>query len=182
MGYDGTHYPVDAWNDNLTLEEAFKSSCIWYFRKVIDKVGIDQVQNELNTLQYGNRDISEWEGSDCNPLSELNGFWLDSSLKISPKEQVDLLNNIFNNKTQFSTESIEILKNIMQIETTKDYRLYGKTGTSASSKTAWFVGLFEINDSSYYFSILLNDENKENLAGSDAKEIAMKIIERYYME
>lgn len=182
MGYDGTHYPVDAWNDNLTLEDAFKSSCIWYFRKVIDTVGIDQVQNELNTLQYGNRDISEWEGSDCNPLPELNGFWLDSSLKISPKAQVDILNNIFNNKTQFSTESIETLKNIMQTESSIGCNLYGKTGTGASSEIAWYVGLFEKDNFTYYFAIYLDDDSKENISGSDAKEITEKIIEKYYLK
>lgn len=181
MGYDKTTYPVDAWNDDLTLEEAFKSSCIWYFRKVIDKVGFDQVQKELNSLQYGNRDISEWEGSNCNPLPELNGFWLDSSLKISPKEQVDVLYKIFTAKTQYSDESTKILKNIMKAETSIDCNLYGKTGTDTSAGIAWFVGLFEKNDTTYYFAIFLNDDNKDNLSGSVAKEVAEKIIEKYYL-
>ena len=40
---------------------------------------------QLLLLNYGNKDISEWDGSDINPLPQLNGFWLESSLKISPK-------------------------------------------------------------------------------------------------
>jgi bla regulator protein BlaR1 len=28
----------------------------------------------------------EWRGGNINSLPELNGFWLESSLKISPKE------------------------------------------------------------------------------------------------
>lgn len=38
MEYDGMNYPVDAWNADLRLEDAFRSSCIWYFRKVIEEV------------------------------------------------------------------------------------------------------------------------------------------------
>ena len=47
---------------DLTLEEAFQNSCIWYFREVIDLVGRDKMQEELKNLQYGNCDISgmEW--------------------------------------------------------------------------------------------------------------------------
>ena len=36
MTYSGLTYPVAAWNQNLTLEQAFQSSCVWYFRQVID--------------------------------------------------------------------------------------------------------------------------------------------------
>ena len=70
MEYNGTQYPIDEWNSDLRLQEAFQTSCIWYFRKVIDKVGKDEVQKELDTLVYGNCDISEWEGSNCNPLAD----------------------------------------------------------------------------------------------------------------
>lgn len=39
MGYDGMDYGNAEWNGDLTLEEAFQNSCIWYFREVIDLVG-----------------------------------------------------------------------------------------------------------------------------------------------
>ena len=35
MNYDGTIYPIEMWNSNLTLGEAFDTSCIWYFRQVL---------------------------------------------------------------------------------------------------------------------------------------------------
>lgn len=52
MGYDGTDYGNSEWNGDLTLEEAFQKSCIWYFREVIDLVGRDKIQEELKDLQY----------------------------------------------------------------------------------------------------------------------------------
>ena len=39
MNYSGVQYPNPEWNANLTLEEAFQTSCIWYFRQVIDSIG-----------------------------------------------------------------------------------------------------------------------------------------------
>ncbi len=74
MGYDETVYPIDTWNKDLTLKDAFKESCVWYFRKVIDQLGQNEVQRYLDHLQFGNTDISEWEGSGINPSTELNGF------------------------------------------------------------------------------------------------------------
>ena len=94
MEYSGVKYPIDTWNSNLTLKEAFETSCVWYFRQVVDMVGQENIHAMLKEIQYGNCDISEWNGSETNSLPELNGFWLESSLEISPKQQVVMLNYI----------------------------------------------------------------------------------------
>ena len=129
MGYDGTDYGNAEWNGDLTLEEAFEKSCIWYFREVIDLVGRDKMQEELKNLQYGNCDISEWNGSNINPLENLNGFWLDSSLKISPLEQVEVLSRIFEGHSDYDSRNIEILKRIMLVDENDSQKIYGKTGS-----------------------------------------------------
>lgn len=54
MGYNGTLYSMDTWNEDLSLKDAFKESCVWYFRRVIDKIGKSDVQKYLNQLKYGN--------------------------------------------------------------------------------------------------------------------------------
>lgn len=175
MNYDGTAYPVEAWNDNVTLKEAFESSCIWYFRQIIDCVGQLRVQEILNELNYGNCDISQWDGSGINPLPDLNGFWLDSSLKISPREQVEVLARIFEGETDFEQNDIEILKSIMKIEETASLSLYGKTGSSGNGQ-AWFVGFAEQENRRSYIAVYLNDvENADQVTGSKAKEIAVNI-------
>ncbi len=57
-------------------------------------------------MDYGNKDISEWEGSNINPYEELNGFWLNSSLKISPLQQVKVLKKIFDGQSIYSSQEI----------------------------------------------------------------------------
>ena len=174
MGYDGTSYPVQAWNGDLSLTEAFQSSCIWYFRKVIDQVGQETVQKELSQLRYGNCDTSEWNGNGTNPLPELNGFWLESSLKISPLEQVEVLRKIMEGKTQYTESEVEILKHIMLINTDDSEKIYGKTGTGTAS--AWFVGFMEKQDAPTYFAVYLHDETSEEVTGDKAREIALTLL------
>lgn len=180
MGYNGTKYPIEDWNRNLNLKEAFKASCVWYFRAVIDKVGNDSIQEELNKLHYGNCDISEWRGGKINYFPELNGFWLESSLKISPKEQAEILSNIFDNKTDFSKENIEILKDIMLVDKIDNLSIYGKTGTGAKDNS-WFVGMIDKGTEKYSFAVHLNDGKGTDMSGQKAKEIALKIIKKHYM-
>jgi len=176
MGYDGTDYGNSEWNGDLTLEEAFQKSCIWYFREVIDSVGNDKIQQELNELQYGNSDISEWNGSNINPMEKLNGFWLDSSLKISPVEQVEVLEKIFEGQNDYDSGNIEILKRIMLVDENDRQKIYGKTGTGGNGK-AWFVGFSESNGERKYFAIYLDDiEKKEQVSGNKVKEIALEIL------
>lgn len=175
MGYDGMDYGNVEWNGNLTLEEAFEKSCIWYFREVIDLVGRDKMQEELKNLQYGNCDISEWNGSNINPLEKLNGFWLDSSLKISPLEQVEVLSRIFEGHSDYNSRNIEILKRIMLVDENDSQKIYGKTGSGNGE--AWFVGFSESDGERKYIAIYLNDsEHRDQISGNRAKEIALEII------
>ena len=176
MGYDGTDYGNPDWNGDLTLEQAFQKSCVWYFRKVIDAVGKDEMQRELETLPYGNCDISEWSGGNINPLPILNGFWLDSSLRISPLEQVQVLEKIFEGESDYSSNNIEILKRIMLTDEDDTQKIYGKTGSSGSGE-AWFVGFAETAGERKYFAVYLDDRaQKDQVSGNKVKEIALEIL------
>lgn len=177
MEYSGADYPVDAWNANLTLKEAFETSCVWYFRQVVDRVGQENMRTILQELQYGNCDLSEWNGSGVNPLPELNGFWLESSLKISPIGQVAVLQYIFGRENHFDVEQLETLKTVMYITDLDQGCLYGKTGSTSDGK-AWFVGFLEESGSTTYFAVYLDDtQNKDIVSGNEAKEIAFNILQ-----
>lgn len=114
----------------------------------------------------------------------MNGFWLESSLNITPLEQVNVLAKIFDGKTGFSEKNIEILKEVMLVQNSGDISIYGKTGTGQDAETGnrdngWFVGTFEKSDERYYFAVHLSDKNQE-VSGPKAKEIALSIINLNY--
>ena len=58
-------------------EQAFQSSCVWYFRQVIDQWADRRVAEQRAAPSYGNQlvDISQWRRAAarmCEP--ELNGY------------------------------------------------------------------------------------------------------------
>jgi len=181
MGYDGTLYQRENWNQELSLKEAFEYSCVWYFRKLIDQVGEAKLQESIEELDYGNHDISEWEGSAINSYPRLNGFWIESSLKISPLEQIKVLTDIFEGRTKYSEEDIAILKSIMLTTERESSSIYGKTGTGINCN-GWFVGFMDKFDDRIYFAVYLEDENNEEITGLTAREIATQILDEEYSD
>lgn len=176
MNYNGYRYHFDFWNKNVNLREAFQKSCVWYYRQIIDKVGEEKISADLKKLGYGNCDVSQWEGSGINETADTNGFWLESSLKISPIENVRILADIFEGKTDYNENNIKILKNIMRT----DYEnFYGKTG-AGNSDNAWYIGFYEKNNERIYFAVHLDSGKDKDPAGADAREIAYNIINKYY--
>ena len=78
----------------------------------------DRMQKELDKLQYGNCDIFDWEGrlNTNNNNRALTGFWIESSLMISPKEQVEVMERIFGEKSDYSEQTQNELKKVKKSE------------------------------------------------------------------
>ena len=112
-----------------------RDSVVWYFRRVAAGVGEKAMQGYLDAVGYGNRDIS----------GGLTTFWLSSSLKISPDEQVAFLRRLYAGDLPFDRRNIEIVRKILVLdEDEKDGVVFsGKTGSGSAgekSRVGWFVG------------------------------------------
>lgn len=180
--WNKTIYWHPQWNQNMVLEQAFKVSCVWYYRQLIDEVGAEKMSAYLDKLNYGNQDISDWNGS-LNTNSNdrnLKGFWIESSLKISPKEQTQVLSKLLSENTQ----AVQDLKKIMLAAETP-VKIYGKTGMGVKDdkiSNAWFVGFYEKDNRQIFFAVRLTEpennqlEDYRNKASLYAKQIATDII------
>ncbi len=115
--WSGEIFWNENWNRDIDFYEAFRTSCVWYFREVIDEIGPEQMQKQLDALSYGNCDISDWAGAQNtnNNNRALTGFWLESSLSISPKEQTEVMERIFGTKSVYSEKTQEQLKQAMLV-------------------------------------------------------------------
>lgn len=181
--WDGEAYWNQDWNRDTTLLEAFRSSCIWYFREVIDELGPETVQTDLDRLEYGNRDISDWAGvlNTNNNSMRLRGFWVESSLKISPRQQVEALGRIFGGDL-FSRQATAQVKAVMLTDSgSETLKIYGKTGMGVRSGRcvdAWFVGFYEdgADAEPVYFAVRLDDPENPESSSKKAREIAVDII------
>jgi beta-lactamase class D len=137
--------PFSAWWQDQTLRTAIKRSVVWYYRELALKVGERRMKEYVGKLDYGNEDVS----------GPLNGFWLNSSLKISADEQVEFLKRLYKEELPVSKRSISIVKEIATLEQTPDYRLSGKTGGGPLAEgryLGWFVGYLEAKGDTYFFA------------------------------
>lgn len=166
IAWDGTAQPFKKWEQDQTLSSAIGNSVNWYFQKMDAKLGRDTIQNYLADINYGNQSMG----------SSLAAYWGDGSLKISPLEQVLLLQRLNEGQLSSSPESIAAVKSALLISETSSEtavaKLYGKTGTALEDgKTVmgWFVGFFETADNTYYFATLIQDD--ELATGSMAAQI-----------
>lgn len=181
--WSGEVFWNEDWNRDINFEEAYRTSCVWYYREIIDEIGKVVMQEELNKLHYGNCDISDWEGelNTNNNNRALTGFWIESSLKISPKEQVEVLNRIFGEDSIYSKETQDNLKQVMLLteQPNKNTLIYGKTGLGKSYGVvvdAWFAGFADIADERRYFCIYLGETDGKDVSSTKAKEIALQIV------
>ncbi len=145
------------------------------------------MQKELDKLRYGNCDISDWEGhlNTNNSNRALTGFWIESSLMISPKEQVEVMKRIFGDNSGYSEETQNELKQVMLVSEQErtDISIYGKTGMGKAEGIvvdAWFTGFAEGTEGKIYFCVHLGRTDGMNVSSSDAKEIAVQIVSDYY--
>ena len=184
--WSGEIFWNEDWNKDIDFREAFRTSCVWYYRQVIDDIGKDVMQKELDKLQYGNCDISDWEGrlNTNNNNRALTGFWLESSLMISPKEQVEVMERIFGDNSGYSEETQNELKQVMLVSEQErtDISIYGKTGMGKAEgivADAWFTGFAEGTEGKVYFCVRLGRTDGMNVSSLRAKEIAIQIVSDY---
>ena len=174
LGYDGQKHEYEAWNRDVTLQEAFQASCVWYYKKLVGKLDKSYVQRTLDRLHYGNADISVWNRNGHNV------FWIESSLLISPEEQVAVLADIFSGGAGFRPEHVAILRDCMDAGTVGDFRMYGKTGTGRNHNTnfleSWYVGFVEIPGKDRVFFAIHGADPKRNVASASLRDTIAALI------
>ena len=183
--WSGEKFWYDGWNRDIDFYDAFRSSCVWYFREVTDEIGEETMKKELDRLRYGNCDISDWEG--CMNTNDdnraLTGFWIESSLKISPLEQAEVMERILGGGSEYSPSTLAALKKAMLTYEDENVKIYGKTGLGKDYDTtvdAWFTGFAEVRGERLYFCVYLGECEEEEPTSAKAKEIAITLISNIF--
>ncbi len=146
LTWDGIKRDIDVWNQDTNLRQAFKNSTVWFYQVLARKIGHERMQKFVGQVGYGNQTIG--------PAENIDKFWLEGPLQITPKQQIAFLQKVHDGKLPFSQRNLDLLKDIMIMEQTPNYTLRGKTGwvTSTNPKIGWFVGYLEQNNQVYYFA------------------------------
>ena len=167
IAWDGKNYPFDTWNTDQTLPSAMRNSVNWYFQSLNEQLGSPSVNEYMQQLKYGNANMS----------GDFSSYWMESSLKISPIEQVELLTKLQNNSFGFAPENINAVKDALCLSSSDAGTFYGKTGTGrvdGQDVNGWFIGYIETADNTYFFAANIGADS--DATGGSAEEIAMSIL------
>ncbi|MCP3028696.1 BlaR1 family beta-lactam sensor/signal transducer [Halobacillus sp. A5] len=167
MKWNGQLYPYQSWNKNQNLYAAMENSVTWYFQQMDKMVQKKNIETYTERIEYGNHNLS----------GGIEDYWLESSLKISPIEQVQTLKEFYANQFGFDGKNIHYVKDSIKLETKESSTLYGKTGTgtvNGKNVNGWFIGFVERENNTHFFAT--NIENDNQASGSIAADITKSIL------
>lgn len=143
--WNGHEYPWDGWNKDHCLRTAMPVSCVWFYQEMARRIGEEQMQYWLDSVEYGNTSIGE----------RVDLFWLNGSILISAQEQIAFLQRLIDNDLPFDDAVQEAVKEIIITDKTDDYVIHAKTGWAMRVKKSvgWYVGYVEKADNTYIFAL-----------------------------
>ena len=146
--WDSVVRPRTETNRDLSLYQAFRISSVPHFQSIARSIGKDTMRAWMDSLQYGNKNLG----------TQIDQFWLDNSLKISPDEQLGLVKRLYFRQLPFRASVQDIVKRMMIQENNTTYQLAYKTGLGKDDKgqnIAWVLGWIEENRHVYPFVLNL---------------------------
>lgn len=167
--WDGVKRSVPAWNNDQTMRTAIRYSAVWFYQELARRIGAERMNDWLRKLNYGNRVAGP----------ELDNFWLSGDLRITPLQQVDFLKRMIRQELPVKNKNLNVVKEIMTVESNNRYVLRAKTGWAISGQQiGWYVGWLEL-DSKYY--IFVNNIDIVNEGDEKYRtEIAMEILNQVF--
>lgn len=176
--WDGEERNFPGWNRDLTLREAFQASCVPAFQALARKIGPARIQEWLDKLGYGNKDMCDRPDS----------FWLpragQTNILITPEEQAALLGKLVTGKLPVKKETVDTLLEIMRLDSSARATLFGKTGSGLRSSNGgpsaghdfdmgWLVGALDSGGRKYTYACLVLGAG---LSGKDARAAVESIF------
>jgi beta-lactamase class D len=153
--WNGEKRWMKAWEQDLTLKQAFKVSCVPCYQEIARKVGVKRMKEYLKKLDYNTMVFD---------TLTIDNFWLEGKSRISQMQQVDFLKRLYFSELPISKRTELIMKDIMIVEKQDDYVLRGKTGLSVDGvkRNGWFVGYLENKNDVYFFAINIEPTKEIN--------------------
>lgn len=148
LPWDGEERQYAAWNRDHDLSSALEESVVWYYQEVARQIGYERMNEWVTRLDYGNADIG----------SEVDTFWLEGPLVITPREQLEFLEGLTSGRLGVSDRSVDILRRVMPSRPAEGATLRAKTGTALQGPGchAWLVGWVEAEgEITSHFALLL---------------------------
>ena len=168
--WDKVVRPVAAWNQDLTMIDAFKASAVPWFQELARRIGKDTMQYWLDSMGYGRQFKKP-----VITAENIDTFWLDNSVKVSADEQLGLVKKLYFDQLPFQKRAQRLVREMMLQENNSNYKLSYKTGwgtTESGHALGWIIGWIEENNHVYLF--VLNVESPDK--NYDMSTVRLKIL------
>ena len=175
LPWDGKKKYLRSWEQDHDLASAIRYSVVWYYQELARRVGEEKMQDYVDRFNYGNRDIS----------GGLTTFWLSSSIKISPDEQIRFLSKLYTGELPVSETSVETVKKILFFKgSDKSGASAGQPPWSLSAKTGscrlegqdtlgWWVGNWTQGDQQRLFATRILGKGAD---GPTARKLTLRML------
>lgn len=175
--WDGIKRSRSEENRDQTPVSFMRDSVKWVTDWIMPQLGEQDIQNFLNTFNYGNKDFS----------GGLKNAWVSSSLKISAHEQLSFVSRLWKEELPLSKKSMELTKKIMFIQKIGNAELYGKTGTGClvgsscmsrpDKMIGTFVGVLKSDSKTYIFAANASDlKEQKSPAGPRLRDTTISLL------
>lgn len=156
-----------AWREPTDPERWIRYSVVWYSQQVTRALGMARFAQYTKAFDFGNADVRGDSRHDG-----LTHAWIDSSLQISPREQVAFLTKLVNRKLPVSEHAYAMTNQITEVTTLANgWNIHGKTGTGfpqnadgsddESHAWGWFVGWATRDGKTLVFARLIQDDGEK---------------------
>lgn len=154
--WKGEKRRLPQWNQDLSLNDAFRVSCVPCFQELARKIGPGRMNTYLKKMNY--------PGMDVDP-GNIDLFWLEGTSRITPRQQVEFIRQLYDEKLPLKKNVMQEMKAVMVIETLPEYTLSGKTGWSVrnGNNYGWFVGYLETKGNVYFIATMVQPKNQEKV-------------------
>ena len=146
LPWNGQKNEIEAWNRNLDLHQAMKTSSNWYFAELHRRVGESRMRDCAERLQFGA--VGKGEGF---------GSWIDGGVTISAVQEADFFARFAAGRLPLKAHTQEVLRQILTIDARGGVTLRAKTGTATHADgrvLGWLVGTVESSDRTFAFATL----------------------------
>lgn len=174
-------YP-EKWRADHNPAAWMRNSCVWFSQELARKLGAKTMTDYVEKFAYGNQNL---EG-DSGKANGLTRFWIGSSLRISPSEQIALIERLVKGEMPVSEEAHIHTKSILFVENLPNgMALYGKSGSGSYAngreepmlRVSWFVGWVEQGERKLAFVYRLNGD-EPSIIGAARDQLKQRLLQK----